>query len=154
MSNPVTHNRPASRYGEDSRAPRARGVSGKLIVIGVIILLLIAGVFGFRYLQQREEDPVSISLVTNERVDDRTMRVWVDITRTDTEVDSYCIVTALNYAMAEVGRREVLLPAGGDDVQRLAVDVPTRDYPVAGSVYGCSTDNPTYMDFDNPVYTF
>lgn len=154
MSNPIASQRPASRYGGDAGAPKSRGLSGKFIVIGIVVMVLVAGVFGFRYLQQRSNTPVSISLVTNERIDDNMMRVWVDVTRSETDIDSYCIVTALNYAMAEVGRREVLLPAGGDDVQRLAVDVPTRDYPVAGGVYGCSTENPSYMDFDNPVYTF
>lgn len=154
MSNPITENRPSSRYGASSTRSSGGTMSGKLIVVAIVLLLIVAGIFAVRYVQARSENPVDITLVTTERIDDNLMRVWVDVSRTDTSLESYCIVTALSYNMAEVGRREILLPAGGEKQQRLGVDVPTREYAVSGGVYGCSTETAPYMDFDNPVLTF
>lgn len=153
MSSPISRQRPNSRYGS-ARRNGPRNVTAKMLAVGAVLLVLVAIFFAVRYVQQREDNPVDVSLVTQERLDDDLMRVWVDISRPDTSQDSYCIVTALNYAMAEVGRREVPVPAGGDNEQRIAVDVPTRDYPVAGGVYGCSTSIPAHLDVHNPVYTF
>ena len=150
-STPVT--RPASRYGHDNTPRKPSGIVGK--VVAVVFTLLIIGtiLFAARYLQERESVPVSASLVTYERLDDETMRLWVDISREDPSQPSYCIVTALNYAMAEVGRREVIMPAGGEQQTRVQVDVPTRDYPVSGGVYGCSTAMEPYMNIEDPTYT-
>ena len=36
----------------------------------------------------------------------------LDVTRSNPELDSYCIIYALNYDVAEVGRRDVFIPAG------------------------------------------
>ena len=145
--------RPESRYGTDDPA-KPKGIAGKIIA-ALLVLIIIAAVFAIaRYVQQRNHIPVQASVAAYERQDDQTMRLWVDITRDDVSKDSYCIVTALNYDMAEVGRREVLVPAGGDSGLRVEVDIPTRDYPVSTGIYGCATDIPSYMDIDNPVNTF
>ena len=150
-STPVT--RPASRYGHDNTPRKPSGIVGK--VVAVVFTLLIIGtiLFAARYLQERESVPVSASLVTYERLDDETMRLWVDISREDPSQPSYCIVTALNYAMAEVGRREVIMPAGGESQTRMQIDLPTRDLPVSGGVYGCSVNIPAYMNLEDPTYT-
>lgn len=145
--------RPTARYGSDA-PPKPNGIAGKIIVIVAIVALLIGGFYLVQYFQNRTSIPVEVSMVTYERQEDDLMRIWVDITRDDVEVPCYCIVTALNYEMAEVGRREVIMPPGGETGARVAVDIPTRDYPVSGDVYGCSTDIPAYMDLDDPVYTF
>lgn len=145
--------RPESRYGTEE-TPKPKGVAGKIIAV-VLVIFIVVAVFGIaRYVQQRSAIPVQASIAAYERQDDQTMRLWVDITRDDVSQDSYCIVTALNYEMAEVGRREVIVPAGGEGAQRYEVDIPTRDYPVSTGVYGCATDIPSYMDIDNPVGTF
>ena len=52
---------------------------------------------------------------------------------------------ALNYGKAEVGRREFLIEPGGDRTKRFSVDIPTRDVAVAGTVYGCSDNPPSYL---------
>lgn len=152
MSTPPVE-RPTSRYGRDKTPPKPSGIVGK--IVAVVLTLLIIGIilFGARFLQQRETIPVSANLTTYERQDDQTMRLWVDISREDPSQPSYCIVTALNYAMAEVGRREVIMPAGGEQQTRVQVDVPTRDYPVSGGVYGCSTAMEPYMNIEDPTYT-
>jgi len=79
------------------------------------------------------------------RIDDRTLTVSVDVTRDNVEISSYCIITALNYGKAEVGRREFLIEPGGDRTKRFSVDIPTRDVAVAGTVYGCSDNPPSYL---------
>lgn len=146
--------RPTARYGNDNDSAKPSGIGGKIIVIVVVLALLVGGFFLVRNVQNRSAIPVEVAMVTYERQDDDMMRVWVDITREDVDVPSYCIVTSLNYAMAEVGRREVIMPPGGDAATRVAVDIPSRDYPVSGDVYGCATDIPPHMDIDNPTYTF
>lgn len=144
--------RPSQRYGTEAEVKKPSGIGGKILAVLIVVGLVAIIGFVARAVQQRNSIPVSASLVTYERQDDETMRLWVDISREDPEVDSYCIVTALNYAMAEVGRREVILPAGGEQQTRVEVDLPTRDYPVSGGVYGCSTVIPSYMDTENPTY--
>lgn len=146
--------RPTARYGSDDGPRKPSGLGGKIIVIVVVLALIVGGMYLVRYIQNRTTIPVEVAMVTYERQDDDLMRVWVDITRDDVEQPSYCIVTALNYAMAEVGRREVVMPPGGETATRVAVDIPARDYPVSGGVYGCATDIPPHMDMADPVYTF
>lgn len=144
--------RPVQRYGKKGGAPKPSGIGGKILAVIMVVALIAVVGFVARTIQQRGSVPVSASLVTYERQDDETMRLWVDISRDDPSEPSYCIVTALNYAMAEVGRREVILPAGGEEQTRVEVDLPTRDYPVSGGVYGCSTSIPAYMDVEDPTY--
>lgn len=149
MSTPAAR-RPASRYGSDSSASsplpkKPGGIAGKIIAV-VAVLVVIAVVLAVgRYMMNRNAVDVSAAMVSHERIDDETMRLWVDVTREDTTVPSYCIVTSLNYGMAEVGRREFLVPAGGETVERFEVDIPSRDLPVSGGVYGCSTSMPSYL---------
>lgn len=145
MTNPAA-NRPEARYGVDRTPRRPRGVAGKVVaVLGVILMVGIIFAAGF-YVMNRESVTASASLASFERIDDSTIKLWVDITREDTSVPSYCIVTALNYAMAEVGRREVVMPPGGEGVERVEVELPTRDLPVSGGIYGCSTVMPAHLD--------
>lgn len=145
MSSPDIH-RPESRYGAVRAPKKPSGIGGKLIVIAAIIMLILAVVFAARYINNRHEITVSAEMASFERVDDDTMQLWIDVTRENPEAPSYCIVTAIDYAMAEVGRRELLLPAGGEEVSRHEVLVSTREVPVSGSVYGCSTVIPSHMD--------
>ncbi|MDO5668549.1 MAG: DUF4307 domain-containing protein [Corynebacterium sp.] len=146
MSTPADP-RSTARYG-DTRKPEAseRNLTGKAIAIMAVVLLAGLAVAIARYMAaDAERGEVTISMVSHERVADDTMRLWVDVTREDPNVESYCIVTAMNYEMAEVGRREILVKPGGDAVQRFTVDIPSRDLPVSGSVYGCSTTMPPYL---------
>lgn len=152
MSTPP-HDRPSERYGTQQNPLKPRGIGGKIIAVLMVIGLLVGIVAIAQYFNNRTSIPVSASMVSYERQDDDTMTLWVDVTREDPSQPSYCIVTALNYAMAEVGRRELIMPAGGEEQTRMEVDIPTRDLPVSGSVYGCSVIIPPYMDVENPTYT-
>ena len=148
MSTPADP-RSTARYGSEGggRNRKSQGnLTGKAIAIMAVVLLAGLAVAIARYMAaDAERGDVTISMVSHERVADDTMRLWVDVTRKDPNVESYCIVTAMNYEMAEVGRREILVKPGGDAVQRFTVDIPSRDMPVSGSVYGCSTTMPPYL---------
>lgn len=145
MSTPAA-SRPTERYGKDRAPQTGRNLSGKMVAIVAVVLLIGLAVAIARFMAaDAQRGDVTIEMVSHERVADDTMRLWVDVTRKDPEVLSYCIVTALNYEMAEVGRREILVEPGGDAVQRFQIDIPSRDMPVSGSVYGCSTSIPPYL---------
>ena len=133
MSTPAA-GRPEARYGSP-RSPKApSGLLGKIIaIVSVIVLIAFILVFA-RFIMNRDDRSVTVEMISHERIDDQTMRLWVDVTREDTTVPSYCIVTSLNYGMAEVGRREFLIEPGGDHIQRFEVDIPSRDLPVSGGV--------------------
>ncbi len=145
--------RPSSRYGGSTRAAgsgtragRASSIGGKIVVIGAVLFVALIAIAYGRNVMERRAIPVKANFVTQEAIDDSTTRVWIDVTRKDPSVPSYCIVTALDYGFAEVGRREVALPAGGEEMTRIGVDVPVRAPGVSGRVYGCSEDIPFYMD--------
>lgn len=108
----------------------------------LVLVLVMAG----QAIVRSQSRPVTAEFITQERVDDSTARLFIDVNRKDTTKDSYCIVFAVDYNHAEIGRREVILPAGGEKRQQLAVEVPTREPVVSGRIYGCSQDIPFYMD--------
>ncbi|PRQ12396.1 DUF4307 domain-containing protein [Corynebacterium sp. 13CS0277] len=131
-----------ARYDNNATAPN---LSGKIIAILAVITAVIAVVVIWQYFQSRSQVTISATPAGFERTADDVLRLNVDVTRKNPEVDSYCIVTAQNYQVEEVGRREFVIPAGGPKVQRFQVDIPTRDLPVAGRVYGCAEGVPDYL---------
>ncbi|WIM68496.1 DUF4307 domain-containing protein [Corynebacterium breve] len=145
--------RPADRYGKQKDPKKPQGIAGKVVAIVLVLVFAAILIMAARLLYSKDASPVSASFITHERLDDTTSRVWIDVVREDTSKPTYCIVTALNYGMAEVGRREVILPAGGEEQVRMSVDLPVREYPVSGKVYGCAEDIPFYMNVDDPTYT-
>lgn len=120
--------------------------TGKLIAVFALVLVIAFAVALAKYLRSEENQTTHINFASSERIDDSTMRVWVDVSRKDVNVPAYCIVTALDYDMAEVGRREFYVPPGGDANQRFQIDVPTRELAVAGGAYGCGESIPFYLD--------
>ena len=40
----------------------------------------------------------------------------------------------------------VFIPAGGPSTVRMDVPIQTREQAVAGDVYGCSTEIPSFLD--------
>ncbi|AKV58725.1 MULTISPECIES: DUF4307 domain-containing protein [Corynebacterium] len=136
------------RYGAATEKQRQQGttVSGKIIVIVAVVLVAFTLVVAGQAIYRSQSRPISAEVVGEERVSDDTARVWVDVTRKKTDEDAYCIIQAVDYDHAEVGRREFVIPAGGEDVLRFEVELPTRGRLADGRVYGCSYDLPSYLD--------
>lgn len=143
MSSPT---RPAQRSRYGASGSEAEGTSGKVVALFAIAMLVLVLVMAGQAIVRSQSRPVTAEFVTQERVDDNTARLVIDVNRKDTTKDAYCIVFAVDYNHAEIGRREVVLPAGGEKRQQFAVDVPTRAPVTSGRIYGCSQDIPFYMD--------
>ncbi|MEJ6019999.1 DUF4307 domain-containing protein [Corynebacterium sp. H113] len=139
--------RPQSRYAAKSRTP-----SGKLIVIGIIGLLLISGAYIFvqmnRVSTSSEVTASAAGWAREEGREDDVFIFTLDVTREDPAKDSYCIIYALDYNHAEVGRRNVVVPGSKEKTVRMDVPIETRAKAVAGNVYGCSTNFPEFLDTD------
>ena len=128
----TTTTRPADRYG---RANGSGGtVGGKVVAVIAVLLIGALLFFGARTIMNRFNEPVRAEFISQEHIDDSTGRLWIDVTRKHPDTPAYCIVTAVDYSHAEVGRREVILPAGGEEHSRIAVDVPVREPLVSGRV--------------------
>ena len=137
-----------TRYGNshDPQGPRGTTVSGKVIAIVMTVLLGFTVFMAVQAWMRTQSRPITAEIVAEERVDDNTARLWVDVRRKNTDEDAYCIVHVVDYGHAEVGRREFVIPAGGEELLRYNVDVPTRAPFVSGRVYGCAYDLPAYLD--------
>lgn len=148
--------RSGARYGArptaDSSANNTSSITNKAIVLVFAAMFIAAIIYGVQYFQKQEKVNADISYVTHEVLSDDSTRVWADVTRNHIDEDAYCIVQAFDYSKAEVGRREFAVPAGGPKTQRIAVDVPTNHRAVAGGVYGCSGNTPSYLDMEHPDY--
>lgn len=146
MSTNPNPQRPASRYKGTREAGRNNNWSGKIIAIAAVVLIIAVVIAFARFMQIRQSETVSASMGAFERIDDHTFQLDVDVSRDNVDEPSYCIVTALNYSHAEVGRREVLVKPGGNSVIRITTTIPTREPAVSGGIYGCSTVIPQHMN--------
>lgn len=140
--------RTRARYGTTAAEAAPSRTAGKIVAVISVLFIVLIVAFAGRYIMQRRAEPITAELVAHERIDDTTSRVWFDVSRNDPAVPGYCIITSLNYDHAEIGRRDVVLPAGGEEHTRMHVDIPVRDVPVSGGVYGCSTTIPSFLDAD------
>jgi len=131
-------------YGASDQ--NTRGVSGKFLVIGIVGVLIVAGVFIWSQWRNSSDADVTASVAGFSDNEDDSIMMNLDVTRDDTSKPAYCIVTAMNFDKAEVGRREAVVAADGDENTRLQIKVPTREQAVATDLYGCSSVFPSYLD--------
>ena len=146
----ATSPRPAERYGRNRGS--GGSIGGKVVAIVSGLLMIALLVVGARTIMERFNQPVRAEFISQEHIDDNTGRLWIDVDRKNPDTPAYCIVTAVDYSHAEVGRREVVLPAGGEEHSRIAVDLPVREPLVSGRIYGCSENLPFYMDPESSFY--
>ncbi|MCK7675775.1 DUF4307 domain-containing protein [Corynebacterium pygosceleis] len=141
---------PSDRYAVTADGSRGN-LSGRIIAIGSVLFLVAAVVVTVQYFQKTAAATVSATTSGFERTEDEsTLRMFVDVTRKNTDTDSYCVIQALDYDKIEVGRREFLIPPGGESTERYTVEIPTRGLPVAGKVYGCHEKVPAYLTESEP----
>ncbi|MDO4908316.1 MAG: DUF4307 domain-containing protein [Corynebacterium sp.] len=111
----------------------------------IIAILVVAGVFYFQQHRTASNNTVTASERGFETDSDSQLTLYMDVTRSTPSMDSYCVVRALDYDKTEVGRREILIPAGENSTVKLSVPISTRKRAVAGDVYGCGTTIPSYL---------
>lgn len=129
------------RYGDS----RNNNFAGKILVIIFAAMIIAAGVYIVSMMTRMNEATVD-GVETGGSINSDTMLTsQIDITRDDPSKAAYCIVTALNYSKAEVGRREILIPAGGQRVTRVEMEIPTFERAHAAKVYGCSNSIPPHL---------
>lgn len=129
------------RYGNT----RNTNFGGRVLVLALAVILAAAAAYMVAQLMRSGSADVTAQESGGEVVSADTLRISVDVTREDPSRAAFCIVTALDYEKNEVGRREFVIPAGGEGVTRHSVDITTRAQAYAGTVYGCSTVLPEYL---------
>ncbi|MCG7267733.1 MULTISPECIES: DUF4307 domain-containing protein [Corynebacterium] len=130
------------RYGET----RNQKFSGKIVVVILAVMLAAALTYAVTQFMRNSEADVTAQESGGEIVSDERMTMSIDVTRKDPSKPAYCIVTALDYDKNEVGRREFVVPRGGEEVERFLVDIPTRERGYAATAYGCSATLPPHLD--------
>ena len=130
------------RYGET----RDQKFSGKIVALILAVILAAALTYVVTQFLRTSDADVTAQESGGEVVSDERMTMSIDVTRKDPSQPAYCIVTALDYDKNEVGRREFVIPRGGEDVTRYKVDIPTRERGYAATAYGCSSTLPPHLD--------
>lgn len=143
---PDVTQRPSSRYRGNRETMATNNWSGKVIAVLAVVIVVALVIALVQFMQRREAQTVTGTMGAFERIDDSTFQMNVDVTRENPELPTYCIVTALDYSHAEVGRREILVEPSTESVVRITTQIPTREPAVSGGVYGCSTTIPSHMN--------
>ncbi len=140
-------NEPTPRSGPKATYPAERSPASRrrwfwistaaVIVAGFAVA--IAGYFKFG-------DPdVSGQATAHEILGSDSVAVQYTVNRSDPGKAVACVVRARAQDGAEVGRREVLIPAGNDIQVGARTVVYTSRPPVIGEVFGCTTSVPPYL---------
>jgi hypothetical protein len=134
--------RPTARYGR----PRASRRSRRWAVIGLTVLVLIAGVAIAIVGRQRLGSGAADGQLAGYRlIDNETVQITITVTRDDPSRPVVCIVRARSLDGSETGRREVLVPPSAQATVQVTTTVKSSRPPVLGQVYGCGTDVPRYL---------
>jgi hypothetical protein len=116
------------------------------MLLGVAVLAgVIVAVVAYRNLGPQPITGTQTALVFG----DHSVRVTFAVTRDQPERPADCIIRALSRDGAEVGRKEVYVPAAGGSIQLNAVLRTTKE-PVTGDVYGCTYRVPPYLSTPVP----
>ena len=137
----MTDSMPA-RYG----APEGRALPRRLlaIMLGALAVAAVAAIAVLGYQRLTTAD-VKGDLYGYEVIDDQTVSVKINVTRSDPARPAVCIVRVQAGDGSETGRREVLVPPSESATVQLTTIVKSSRPPVTGDVYGCGTDVPGYL---------
>lgn len=138
---PKPQSGPRATYpAEQSHASRRRWFL--ICSVGVVLAGLAIAFIGYKNYADPE---VSGTATAHEILSSDTIAVQYTVERSNPDQAVACVVRGRAYDGAEVGRREVLIPAG-DGVQVGARTVlHTSRPPVIGEVFGCTTSVPSYL---------
>ncbi|WP_460863165.1 DUF4307 domain-containing protein [Rhodococcus aerolatus] len=137
----TAHSPTADRY-RGRGAPRS--VWRRVLSAGLVVV--VSGTLAYLvYLRFGTPDDVSGEETGFVLVDDSTLSLQLQVTRADPSLPAYCIVRARSIDGSETGRRELYVPPSTDDLVAIEATVRTSRPPVAGDVYGCGLDVPSYL---------
>lgn len=134
--------RPADRYGRGTGGPRSSIRWPAVLTALVIALGVLIAVIGYQKLGVSD---VRGDLAAYRLIDDQTAEVTISVTRTDADRPAVCIVRARSKDGSETGRREILVGPARESTVQVKALVKTSKPPVAGDVYGCGNDIPSYL---------
>lgn len=113
--------------------------------VAVVVAGVALAIIGYK---QFADPEVSGTVTGHEILSSDTVAVQYTVERSNPDEAVVCVVRGRAYDGGEVGRREVMIPAG-DDVQIGArTIVHTSRPPVIGEVFGCTTSVPSYLQPD------
>ena len=139
---------PAPRSGPRATYPTERTPTNRrrwfyAASVAVVVIGLAIAFFGYK---QFADPEVSGEATAFEIVSSDTVSVQYTVNRSDPSDSVSCVVRARAEDGSEVGRREVLIPAG-DQIQVGAnTEVLTSEPAVIGEVFGCTTSVPPYLE--------
>jgi hypothetical protein len=119
--------------------------SGHQLVVRVLAVGVAAGLALLVYTRFGGTDKASGKETGFDLVDDSTLSLRFDVTRSDPSIPVVCIVRSRSIDGSETGRRQVYVPPGTETLTSMEVLVRSSLPPVAGNVYGCGTTVPGYL---------
>jgi hypothetical protein len=140
MSTPLTP--PADRYPDTKDPSKTR----RILQVGGVVVVILGVLIAWLGYQKFADDAVTGEAVGYELVSDSSVAVQISVTRKDPSRPVSCIITAKNRDGAEIGRREVLIAPGKQKVEVITKEVRATEPPAIGTVFGCGTAIPAYLD--------
>ncbi|GDY29916.1 DUF4307 domain-containing protein [Gandjariella thermophila] len=131
---------PTDRYGSRAGRRPPRWAYWVVLAAAVVVGLVVAVVA----YQNLGSQPIEGEQTAFQILDDHSVRIDFQVRRDHPERPADCLVRARSQDGDEVGRKEVLVPAGATVVSRSTV-LRTSKRPVTGEVYGCSYQVPSYL---------
>ncbi|WP_460696165.1 DUF4307 domain-containing protein [Nocardia thraciensis] len=137
---PPATDRVADRYG--TRPRRNRPWLPYALVTAAVLLGVAVAVVAYLKFGPKDIEPEQLGYSV---VNDSTLDIHFKVTREHPDRPVVCFVRAMDSDQAEVGRREVLIPASTSGTVELNAIVRTTGRPAAGDIYGCSDKIPAYL---------
>ncbi len=142
---PKPQSGPRATYPTE-QSPQSRRRWFLICSAGVVVLGLVIAFVGWK---QFADPEVSGSATGHEVLSSNSIAVQYTVNRQNPDEPVSCVVRGRAQDGAEVGRREVLIPAG-DQVQVGARTVVQTSRPaVIGELFGCTTEVPSYLQPEN-----
>jgi hypothetical protein len=136
----AARNLPKGRYGtiRPSKAPRWR------MWLFTVVAIVVSSVIAFVAYKNLGDTPIDAERVGFAAQPGDSMQITIDVTRDDGGRAGVCIVRVRDISGAESGRKEILVPAGGQS-RRMSTVIKSSGTPVTADVFGCSYDVPRYL---------
>ncbi|MFW0791135.1 DUF4307 domain-containing protein [Gordonia sp. CPCC 205333] len=135
------------RSGPRATYPVERSRSSRKRWFYVLSVVVVAAGLTIAYIGYRQfGDPKVSGQATGYQItSSNSIEVQFTVTRQDPGTAVACVVRARAKDGGEVGRREVLVPAGESTQVGAGSQVLTSRPPVIGEVFGCTTTVPPYL---------